>query len=105
MTTTMNNGTQIIMNATAEEANAFLVENLPDNDDAIIVRNERSAQFCVYLAAASGYLNALRYMRNNSGTRENVSRYTLAYANLAAVAGALVETGCVLADGSIGHNA
>ena len=96
------NETVIYSNAYAKELDDVLVHYLPDSELAIIIRSETSAQFAVYLVAHNGYIAARRFFWNNQAARD-ASTFTLCFAPLRDISAALVESGCVLADGTIGR--
>ena len=92
----------IYSNAYAKELDDVLVHYLPDSEMAIIIRSETSAQFAVYMAADSGYIAARRYFWKNQNARD-AGTFTLCFAPVRDISSALVESGCLLADGSIGR--
>jgi hypothetical protein len=96
------NETTIYSNAYAKELDDVLVHYLPDNEMAIIIRCETSAQFAVYLVAHNGYIAACRFFWKNQNARD-ASTFTLCFAPVRDISSALVESGCLLADGSIGR--
>jgi hypothetical protein len=86
----------VYMNYTAEKADALLADHIPDPGDAIVLRNQNSGHFCVYLE--SGYASLRRCVRRNVGSD---ARYTLAVCGVGEVGKALQSACCLDEDGAV----
>lgn len=90
----------MIQNATAAEAEEWLLMDLPEYDDAIIVRNEATGQFAVYFSDEAGFLCAMRYIRRHKEDYRVNILHTVCFAKKSDVAHGLVLCGCLNDDGS-----